>query len=162
MRLDEREIPGASERIEDAPTLIEVRRSGRGRVPKREWSAVDASKPRKKRRVATPPLPLRTLTSTKTTTQNSTQSSTASFAVYEDKLLPDSSQSTSHSTRRTKQKQQWEVEYDKLKKRSTQDARDYLVQLIGNEEYPEALKVPIVPPTVLLDIPFTLDNPLSI
>jgi hypothetical protein len=64
MRLDERDILGVSEKIWDAPNLLEVRTAKRGRVPRREWPEVEASKPRKKRRIV--PLP----------TPNSTQNST--------------------------------------------------------------------------------------
>ena len=39
----EREIRRASKRIGDAPDLLEVRTSQRGRVPKREWPEVEAS-----------------------------------------------------------------------------------------------------------------------
>jgi len=159
MRLDEREIPGASDRIEDAPDLTKIRTSNRGLVPKREWPEVEASKPRKKRRVAPQSTP-----STQTSTQNSTQISSASFAIYEDEP-PESSRSIDHSTKRTKQKhhqEDWEVEYQKLKKKSTQAARDYLVQLIGQEDYPEVLRVPVTQPKVLLDCPFDPNDPLAV
>jgi Transposase IS4 len=166
MRIDEREIPGASDLIQDAPDLIELRVSKRGRVPKREWDEVEATKPRKKQR----PNPLLTPTPTQTSTQNSTQRAsqkqTASFSIYEDTaLIKPSTEPPNPSEppgKRTKQKHEWEVEYDRLKKTSTKCARDYLVQLIGNDEYPEVLKLPKDSPEVLLDCLFTPEDPLSV
>jgi hypothetical protein len=64
-RVDEREIAGASESIDDAPDLIELRKSKRARVPKRQWEQAEASKPRKKRRLTQLPTP----TSTQTASQ---------------------------------------------------------------------------------------------
>ena len=49
-----------------------------------------------------------------------------------------------------------------LRTKSREGARDYLVQLIGHDEYPEALKVPIIAPKVLLDAEFTTTDPLLI
>lgn len=162
MRLDEREIAGASERVEDAPDLLEVRTSKRGRVPKRQWSEAEAAKPReprKKRRTTALPTP--------TSTQNSTQTT---FAVYQDELLSEPSQFSSRTEERTRknhhweaeEKHDWKVEYEKVKKQSTKAARDYLVQLIGNDEYPEVLKVPQEPPEVLINCPFNPNDPLAV
>lgn len=135
MRIDEREIPGASERAEDAPDLSEVRISKRGRVPKREWPEDEVSKPRKKHRIAALPTP--------ESTQDSTQNSTSTFALHKDDILPESSQASDHTKNRTKEKRHWEAEYERLKKtKSTQAARDYLIKLIGNDKYPEVLRVP--------------------
>ena len=64
-RLDEREIAGASENIDNAPDLLELRKSNRTRVVKRHWEQAEALKPRKRRRLTQLP----TLTSTQTTTQ---------------------------------------------------------------------------------------------
>lgn len=158
MRLDEREIPGASESIDDAPDLFEVRVSKRGRVPEREWPEVEASEPRKKQRTAASaslqePLP------TPPSTQNRAQDSTNSFAIHVDKFDLGTSQTRQ---KKSKKKHAWETEYEKLKKRLQQCARDYLVQLIGNDEYPEVLRVPIVPPEILLDCPIVPDDPLSV
>jgi Transposase IS4 len=162
MRLDEREIAGASERIEDAPDLLEVRTSKRGRVPKRQWPEVEVSKPRKKRRIPALPTP----ESTQNSTQTATETSTSTFTIHEDKpatTCTESSQSQLPTRKRTKEKHHWEVEYEALKKnKSTQAARDYLVRLIGNDEYPEVLKVPVTPPEVLLDCPFNTDDPLAV
>ena len=74
IRLDKREIPGASDRPDDAPDLFKVRISKRGRVPKREWPKVEASKSRKKQQIITLLTPL--------ITQTSTQASTDSFIIY--------------------------------------------------------------------------------
>lgn len=163
MRLDEREISGASERIDDAPDLIQLRTSNRGRKPKREWPEIFPLQPRKRAKKA----PLPTPTSTQTSTQTSTDTT---FSIYEDEATtqaPEQSQSQSQSQATTrpkhqKQKQPWEAEYEKEKNTSNQAARDYLVNLIGSDEYPDVLKVPIVPPEVLLEKQFTLKDPLSI
>jgi hypothetical protein len=169
MRVDEREIPGASESIADAPDILEVRISKRGRVPKRQWPEVEVSKPQKKRRIhgiAALPTP----TSTQNSTQHSTQTSTSTFAIHEDDILPKSSQSSDPVGKRTKKNHHqnaekqydWEIEYKRLRATSSQAARDYLVTLIGNDEYPEVLKVPQVAPEVLLDCPFNPDDPLAV
>jgi hypothetical protein len=158
MRVDERDIPGASDYIEDAPDLLEVRTLKRGRVPKREWPEVEVKKPRKKQRTTVRPTP----TSTQTSIQSTTHTSTNSFKIYEDEPEATASTPLQPASKRTKQKHTWKAEYVELKNKSTQGARDYLVQLIGNDEYPEVLRVPAVPPEVLLDCPFLPDDPLLI
>ena len=47
-RIDEREIAGASENIDNTPDLIELRKSNRARVVKRYWEQAEALKPRKR------------------------------------------------------------------------------------------------------------------
>jgi hypothetical protein len=161
MRVDKREIPGASDKVDDAPNILEVRKSNRGRVPKRQWSEVEAPKPRKRRQTA--------YLLTPNSTQNTTQTSTNSFIIYEDEIAtkadlesinepPESSQ----RAQKRRQKQAWELQYAELKSKSTKCARDYLVQLIGNDEFPEVLKTPKLPPKVLIEEPFTRSDPLSI
>ena len=83
MRVDEREIPGASESAQDAPNLIELRTSKRGRIPKREWIETSPHEGRKRaRREIQNPTPTLTQASTTTDTQVST-----TFAIHEDKSL---------------------------------------------------------------------------
>ena len=53
-RVDEQEIHGVSENFEDAPDLVEIRTSNRGRVPKRQWPEEETPKSRKKRRTQLP------------------------------------------------------------------------------------------------------------
>jgi hypothetical protein len=167
MRVDEREIQGASDRVDDAPDLLEVRKSNRRRVPKRHWPEIEASKPRKRRRTAQlPPTP--------SSTQTLTQTTSNSFNIYEDLTSEPTNESTNKpanepaneppesSQRPQKDKQAWQVKYTELKSKSTKYARDYLVELIGNDEFPEALRIPTVPPEVLINEPFTLSDPLSI
>jgi hypothetical protein len=50
-RIDEREIAGASDILDDAPDLLEVRKSGRARVIKRQWEQAKELKPGKKLRL---------------------------------------------------------------------------------------------------------------
>jgi hypothetical protein len=75
--LIEKEIPGASDQVADAPDLLEVRTSKRGRIPKRKWPENEASKqlkqPRQKRQRQLP---------TPNSTQNSTQ-----FTIFEDQPI---------------------------------------------------------------------------
>jgi hypothetical protein len=95
MRLDEREIPGASEKVEDAPDLLEVRISKRGRIPKRQWPEVEATKPREPRKKRT-----MTALPTPTSTQNSTQTT---IKIHEDEILPESSQLRDHAEKKPKE-----------------------------------------------------------
>ena len=161
MRLDEREIAGASERIEDAPDLFEVRSSKRGRVPKREWPEIATLKPRKKRRI-TPPTSLPTPDSTQNSTQNAIYTSTDDLTEASSQVKTELAYSSQSSDKKTDTKQAWETEYERLKKKSIQQARDYLVQLIGNDEFPEVLRVPIVPPKILLNCATVPNDPLSV
>ena len=71
-RLDEREIAGASENIDNAPDLIELRKSNRRRVIKRYWEQAEASKPRKRRRL------------TQLLTPISTQTTSQTFTIYDE------------------------------------------------------------------------------
>lgn len=169
--LIEKEIPGASDQVVEAPDLLEIRTFVRGRVPKRQWSEIEATKqPRKKRQRQLP-----TPSSTQNPTQNSPQNT--SFAVYEDRLISIDKIPTTPSTKsptnepenepkneptRLKGKQEWELHYAELKRQSTTAARDYLLSLIGNDEFPEAMKLPTTLPEVLIKEPFTLTDPLSI
>jgi hypothetical protein len=154
MRTDEREIPGASDRTDNAPDLLEVRTSKRGRIPKREWPEVESLKPRKKRRTVALPTP--------STTQSSTQDSRNSSSIFDDIVKTEVAESAQSVDETAKQTQAWMDEFKKLKKQSNPQARDYLVRLIGNDEFPDLLNVPVVPPKVLINRPFLVDNPLSI
>jgi hypothetical protein len=162
----EKEIPGASDSLADAPNLLELRKSNRRRQPKRQWPEVEATKPRKKQHRQLP---------TPNSTQNSTQ--TNSFTLYEDASIPTvepaineptnkpsnkPSNEPTQASQRTKLKQEWELKYAELKRQSNQAARDYLLQLVGHDEFPEAMRLPTALPEVLIDEPFTLDDPLSI
>jgi hypothetical protein len=71
-RVDEREIAGASESIDDAPDLIELRKSKRARVIKRQWEQAEVLKPRKKRRL------------TQLLTPISTQTTSQTFTIYDE------------------------------------------------------------------------------
>ena len=153
MRVDEQEIPGASDCMDDAPSIFEARTSKRGRVPKRGWPEVEASKPRKKRQRRALPTP----DSTQTSTQTSTQAN--SFTIYQNEPTADQPLSARQNDPK---KQDWELEFEERKKESKKAARDYLVQLIGNDEYPEVLRVPTVTPEVLIKDPFLLEDPLAI
>lgn len=161
MRVDECEIPGASDSIQDAPDLIKLRVSNRVRVPKRQWPEVETTKPRKKQRCDPLLTPTLSQNSTRNSTQKTSQTSTASFAIYEDKPT-DTPKIDIPAGKRSRQKHDWETEYQKIKKESTAGARDYLIQLIGNDKYPEVLRVPNISPQVLINEEFTLEDPLSI
>jgi hypothetical protein len=66
------------------------------------------------------------------------------------------------STSKLKQKQEWELHYIELKKQSNVTARDFLLTQVGNDEFPQAIKLPEVLLEVLIDEAFTLTDPLSI
>ena len=51
-RIDKREISGASENIDDAPDVLEPRKSNRKRVVKRHWEQAETLKPHKRRLTA--------------------------------------------------------------------------------------------------------------
>jgi hypothetical protein len=157
-RVDEREIPGASDSIELAPDFLKLRESNRARVPKRQWEQIEASKPRKKPRLT----PLLTPNATQQTTQPATQS----FTIFKDKPENPSSDDNEPSRTASREKKQkkaaWQVKYSKLKKQSKGHARDYLIESIGHDNYPEALRIPQIEPKVLLDGSFKHEDPLSI
>jgi Transposase IS4 len=159
-RVDEREIPGASDSIDLAPDLLKLRKSNRARVPKRQWEQVEASKPRKKPRLT--PLP------TPNSTQQTTQPATQGFTIFEDKpeannpSSDDNEPSRTASREKKQKKAAWQVKYSRLKKQSKGHARDYLVEIIGHDDYPEALQIPQLEPKVLLDGSFKSEDPLSI
>ena len=170
-RVDEKEIPGASERIEDAPDLIQIRISKRGRVPKRQWPEDDTSKSRKKRCIQLP-----TPTSTQQTTSQtsiSSQSFSNSFIIYDEsptdasESIPTTTETSGEplgetSTKNKPKKPTWQVKYTELRKRSKEAARDYLVEIIGHEDFPEVLRQPEIKPQVLLDDQFDVLDPLLI
>jgi hypothetical protein len=157
-RLDEREIAGGSENIDNAPDLIELRKSNRTRVVKRHWEQAEASKPRKRRRL----------------TQLPTPTSTQTFTIHDEEqqftrspILPiDSSDSEQEkepkNSQKTKKLPAWHQKYLQLKKESRVKARDYLVELIGHDSFKDVLQVPQIAPEVLLEDAFSLKDPLSV
>jgi hypothetical protein len=156
--LIEKEILGANDQVANATDLLELRKSNRGLVPKRQWSedgATEQPKPRKKRqRQRQLPTP--------NSTQNSTQ-----FTIFEDQPIPTTKPTPTlarEPLERLKKggQEEWEAKYTQLKKESTTAARDYLLNLVGNDEFPEAMKLPEVLPKVLIDEAFTISDPLSI
>jgi hypothetical protein len=161
-RLDEREIAGASENIDNAPDLLELRKSNRTRVLKRHWEQAEASKPRKRRRLTQLPTP----TSTQTTTQT--------FPIYDEQQEAtrsptprvNSSDSEQENEPKNSQKNQklpaWHRKYLQLKKESRTKARDYLIEIIGHDSFKDVLKVPQIAPEVLLEDAFSLKDPLSV
>ena len=160
MRVDERDIPGASDYIEDAPDLFKVRTSKRGRVPKREWPEVEVTKSRKKRRTTALPTP--------TSSQTISQKTTNSLKIYEDgqadtteSFLKVDALSQLAFPKKEAAKPTWLVRYTELRKRSKEQARDYLVEIIGHDEYKEKLQLPQTAPKVLLKNTFDLNDPLS-
>ena len=68
--------------------------------------------------------------------------------IYEDEpevdqTLSDKDEPSSKAPRKKNQKKPaWQVTYTKLKEQSRAHARDYLVEIIGHDDYPEALKLP--------------------
>jgi hypothetical protein len=88
--------------------------------------------------------------------------------IYEDEpevdqTLSDKDEPSSKAPRKKNQKKPaWQVTYTKLKEQSRAHARDYLVEIIGHDDYPEALKIPQTKPKVLLDCPFKPRDPLLI
>lgn len=165
-RLDEREIPGASDKIGDAPDLVELRVSKRGRVVKREWPEEEAPKSRKRQRTR-PPTPI----STQQTT--TTQASTNSFYIYNE-IAEASTESSNEPTvetsaetdnkrrKRNAEQPAWLVKYTQLRNSSKETARDYLIEIIGHDDFPQVLKVPEVKPKVLIKETFDPGDPLAI
>jgi hypothetical protein len=161
-RLDEREIAGASENIDNAPDLIELRKSNRTRVVKRHWEQAEASKPRKRRRLTKLPTP----TSTQTTSQT--------FTIYDEEQqaakspTPEINSSDSERENDTKNSQKnqklpaWHRKYLQLKRDSKSKARDYLIEIIGHDSFEDVLRVPQIAPEVLLEDAFNPQDPLSV
>jgi hypothetical protein len=161
-RLDEREIAGASENIDNAPDLIELRKSNRTRVVKRHWEQAEASKPRKRRRLTQLPTP----TSTQTTSQT--------FTIYNEEQqaarspIPEINSSDSEQENDTKNSQKnqklpaWHRKYLQLKRDSKSKARDYLIEIIGHDSFRDVLQVPQTAPEVLLEDTFDPQDPLSV
>jgi hypothetical protein len=56
-RIDKREIAGASDTLDDAPDLLEVRKSGRARVIEQQWEQAEVLNLRKKLRLTQLPIP---------------------------------------------------------------------------------------------------------
>lgn len=160
-RLDEREIPGASDNIDDAPDLVELRKSNRACVPKRHWEQIEVSKPRKKRRLQLP-----TPTSTQTTSQTFTIYDGSQQAPNSSILELDSPNPKEESSPKTSQKEQklpaWHRKYIQLKKESKSKARDYLIEIIGHDNFEDVLQIPQVTPQVLLQDAFDPLDPLSV
>lgn len=168
MKLDGREIPGGPDSVAEAPDIIEILRFNRDRVTKRKCAEVEASKrsiSRRKRQNTGVPTPQSIQNSAQSSTQ---QLSQQSFTIYEDIAVeatlnpmterPESSKKAAKS----KQEQGWESTYNNLKRQSSETARDYLVNLVGHDEFPEPRKVPTMPPEVLIDEEFDLSDLLKI
>ena len=66
------------------------------------------------------------------------------------------------STKNEPKRAAWQIKYTELKKRSKDTARDYLIEIIGHDDFPQVLKQPEVKPQVLLQDRFDLLDPLSI
>jgi Transposase IS4 len=102
-----------------------------------------------------------TLLPTPNSTQQSTQS-TNSFVIYEDEPTARTEPASESNEPPDQKKVAWEVKYKALKRQSKTSARDYLVELIGHDDYPEILRNPSIPPKVLLEEDFTVEDPLRI
>jgi Transposase IS4 len=145
---DEQEIPGASNRIEDAPSLSAARKSGRLIAPtkrllesqQQETLIIPPKQPSQKRKAnftihddqPTPPPTQITAQSSQTVTQEGTDY--VSSQKKRRKTKPKSSDSTSNL------RELWEVDFDAAT--SNQAKFQVLLAALGKEDFPRAIRIP--------------------
>jgi Transposase IS4 len=165
--IDEQEIPGASDRTEDAPSLHASRTSGRARTATKKWdesqlqkTPIEASRKRKRQteipiftnsELATPP-------STQLETQPS-QGSTQGGPARRSRAKK-AKKSTANSSQKHSILEPWEEEFEAAE--STEEKLQVLLTCLGHEPFPEALHIPQRQPEILFKEELDPLKPLDI
>jgi Transposase IS4 len=155
--IDEQEIPGASDRAEDAPSLYASRTSERPKKPTQRWTESQLQRtppkppPRSHKRKREIPIYNDGDLATLPLTQNETQPSQGT--VQEGPQRTSRQKKRKKSTKKSSQNEStlelWEQEFNAVN--SSDKKLQVLLTYIGHEAFPEALHIPQRPPEILLD-----------
>jgi hypothetical protein len=163
---DEQEIPGASNRVKDAPSLQASRESGRARKPTRkvtesqqqeylETTPKPARRPRQKPKATT--IPIYNDQPTPPPTQQASQSTQG---IYQKGIDFTSSQKKRRKTTKdsSQTREQWEDDFNSST--NNQSKFQILLTALGHEDFPQRMRIPKRPGKANFDEELDPLNPL--